>query len=78
MVRKGTNKKDSDYDICLIKESTEDLNKLEKRLYVDLHITGEAIDLIVSSPERFEASKNSKYSIFKEIENSGKVIYERN
>ena len=74
---KGTNQKYRDYDICVIKENTEDLNKLEKKLYVDLHSVGEAIDLIVSSPERYETSKESKYSIYSEIAKNGLVVYER-
>jgi hypothetical protein len=60
-----------------VSENTEDLNKLEKKLYVDLHSVGEAIDLIVSSPERYETSKESKYSIYSEIAKNGLVVYER-
>lgn len=73
----GTNKKDSDYDICVIKEPVIDLNSLEKKLFIDLHRTGEAVDLIVSSPERFLNSQEKKYSIFREIANKGKIVYER-
>ncbi|HRG45871.1 MAG TPA: nucleotidyltransferase domain-containing protein [Leptospiraceae bacterium] len=67
----------SDYDICVIKESNTDLNTLEKKLYIDLHDTKEAIDLILTSPENFDLAKNKQYSVFRVIYSQGKIIYER-
>ena len=64
----------SDYDICVIKESNTDLNTLEKKLYIDLHDTKEAVDLILTSPD---LAKNKQYSVFRVIYNQGKIIYER-
>lgn len=73
----GKSHKNSDYDICVIKESNTDLNTLEKKLYIDLHDTKEAVDLILTSPENFDLAKNKKYSVFRVIYDQGKIIYER-
>ena len=73
----GNYHNNSDYDICVIKESNIELNTLEKKLYIDLHDTKEAVDLIVTSPENFDLAKNKQYSVFRVIYNQGEVIYER-
>lgn len=51
---------------------------MKKNLYIYFNDIGDVLDLIVCYSEKFEASKNSKSLIFKEIANSGKVIYDQN
>jgi predicted nucleotidyltransferase len=74
---RGDSKKDSDYDLCVLKRNVEHRRKLAQKLYLSLYIVGEAIDVIVETPERFSDLKDNTFMIYKEIAKDGKVIYEK-
>jgi predicted nucleotidyltransferase len=68
----------SDYDICVIKEGIEhERNKYTKKLYIALHDVGEAIDLIVETPDRFPKLIEYKSYIYRHIQKDGLIIYEK-
>jgi len=74
---RGDSRKDSDYDLCVLKRNVEHRRKLAQKLYLSLYSVGEAIDVIVETPERFSDLKDNTFMIYKEIAKDGKVIYEK-
>lgn len=75
---RGDNHKDSDYDISVLKSGIEGENrKIKHRLYIALFEAREAVDLIVSTPEKFELSKENKYLVYKNIFEEGRIVYEK-
>ena len=73
----GESKPDSDYDLFVIKKEAEHRRKLAQQIYRSLYGIGIAVDIIVETPDRFEALKNNPFLIYKEIEKRGKVLYEK-
>ncbi|MCX9089529.1 MAG: nucleotidyltransferase domain-containing protein [Candidatus Methanoperedens sp.] len=74
---RGDNKKESDYDICVIKKDVSHRRKLAQQIYRFLYGVGVPIDIIVETPERFEELKDNPFMIYKEISKYGKVVYEK-
>ena len=74
---RGDNKKDSDYDICVIKRDVEHRRKLAQKLYRSLYGVRIPIDIIVETPENFDEFKDKSFMVYKEIAKDGKVIYEK-
>jgi predicted nucleotidyltransferase len=70
-------KKDSDYDICVIKKGISHRRKLAQQIYKFLYGVGVPVDIIVETPERFEELKENPFMIYKEISKYGKVVYEK-
>ncbi len=73
----GESKPDSDYDLFVIKKEAEHRRKLAQQIYRSLYGIGIAVDIIVETPDRFEALKNNPFLIYKEIESHGEVLYEK-
>jgi len=71
------NKKQSDYDICVIKRGIAHRRKLAMQLYRDLYGVGVPVDVIVETPETFEELKNNPFLIYHDIARQGRVIYEK-
>lgn len=74
---KGDNKKDSDYDICVIKKDVSHRRKVAQQIYRFLYSVGVPVDIIVETPEKFEELKDNPFMIYKEISKSGRVVYEK-
>ena len=74
---RGDNRMDSDYDICVLKHDVEHRRKLAQKIYMELYGVGEAIDIIVETPEKFEELKEDKFLVYKQIAKDGVVIYEK-
>lgn len=73
----GKNRKDSDYDIFILKRGitnerifTFTVNKalFDERIF-------EEIDIVASNPEKFEKNKNNPFMIYKDIYDQGVTIY---
>lgn len=75
---KGNYDKESDFDICVIKESVEHRRKCAQHIYKLLYGVGASIDIIVETTERFDEFKNNPFMVYQEIAEHGKVIYEKN
>lgn len=74
---RGDYKKDSDYDLCIIKKGVEHRRKFAQRIYSFILGVGAPIDVIVETPERFAELKDNPFMIYKEISSHGKVVYEK-
>lgn len=71
------NKKQSDYDICVIKHGVTRRRDLAMQLYRDLYGIGAAVDVIVETPDTYEELKDNPFLIYHDIARQGKVIYEK-
>lgn len=72
----GKAKKDSDYDICVLK------NNINRKLLLDklyrIGMDAEApVDIIVSTPRKFEKQKEKSYYVYYDVAKFGKVVYEK-
>jgi uncharacterized protein len=74
---RGDNKKDSDYDICVIKRDVEHRRKLAQKLYRSLYGVRIPIDIIVETPENFDEFKDDPFLIYKQISIDGVLIYDK-
>jgi predicted nucleotidyltransferase len=74
---RGDHKKESDYDICVIKKGVFHRRKVAQQIYRFLYGMGAPVDIIVETPEKFEELKDNPFMIYKEISKSGKVVYEK-
>jgi predicted nucleotidyltransferase len=74
---RGDFKKESDYDICIIKKDVEHRRKLAQQIYRLLYGVGVPLDIIVETPERFEELRDNPFMIYKEIAKYGRVVYEK-
>ncbi len=73
----GKARKDSDYDICVLKKNANRKALLDK-LYRRGISAGAPVDIIVASFKRYEELKDKFYYIHSDINKFGKVIYEKN
>lgn len=74
---RGDNKKDSDYDICVIKRDVEHRRKLAQKLYRSLYGVRISIDIIVETPENFDEFKDDPFLVYKQIARDGVLIYDK-
>jgi predicted nucleotidyltransferase len=74
---RGNYKKESDYDLCIIKKGVGHRRKLAQRIYRFLYGVGVPVDIIVETPERFEELKDNPFMVYKEISKYGRVVYEK-
>ncbi|WP_233504446.1 nucleotidyltransferase domain-containing protein [Methanoregula formicica] len=71
------NKKQSDYDICVIKRGITLRRDLAMQIYRNLYGVGVAVDVIVETPDAFDELKDNPFLIYHDIAHQGKVIYEK-
>jgi len=74
---KGTNRDDSDYDIFILKEGIDnerDITRAARKALYNHNII-EDIDLLASSPDKFEKNKDNKYMIYKDVATQGVTLY---
>ena len=50
---RGDAKKESDFDVCVLKKGVEHRRKLAQRIYRSLYGIGAPVDVIVETPEKF-------------------------
>ena len=74
---KGNAKEDSDYDICILKDSIKKRRQVTQNLYMEFFGSNLAIDLIVETPNRFEELKDNPYMVYKSINENGVLIYDK-
>ena len=76
----GDPRKDSDYDICIIKSIGLDSFKEESlRLYKKLRrsLSNEITDLVLYTPEQYEERKDIRLFVTYDISRKGIVLYEK-
>ncbi len=74
---KGCETKDSDVDLCIVKESDLPMHRRGREVRKYLYHSFVPIDILVYTPKEFEECKNDKYSFVYEINLTGKLLYAR-
>jgi predicted nucleotidyltransferase len=74
---KGEEKKESDYDICVLKEGIEHRRKLAQRIYRKLFGVGASVDVIIETPDKFNELNDKWFLVYSEIAKFGRVVYEK-
>jgi predicted nucleotidyltransferase len=74
---KGTQTRESDYDICVIKQGVKHRRELAMKLYCDLYGVGVPVDVIVETPETFAELKDNPFMVYHDIAHQGRIIYEK-
>ncbi len=80
---RGDHNKDSDYDILVLKEGVRPKERRRLAYEISKALLDEGlyakadIDVLVQSPERFQALKDRWDLIYHDIHREGRVIYER-
>lgn len=72
----GKARKDSDYDILVLKKNCNQKTLLNK-IYSNGIGAGVPVDILVNTPERFEELKTKLFFVYSDIAKNGKVIYEK-
>lgn len=72
---KGSNEKDSDYDILIVKSGIANKREISRKIYRNLLGTNASVDIIIELPEIIEKYKDSVGYIYKNILQEGKIIY---
>ena len=67
---------DSDLDLLVVEEGVH-RRRLAQRIYRNLIGVGQAVDIVVATPEDLERYGNSIGLIYKPALTEGKIIYER-
>ncbi|MBI5729580.1 MAG: nucleotidyltransferase domain-containing protein [Ignavibacteriales bacterium] len=75
---KGKSNFDSDIDLLVLKRGVKNRRELAQKIYLNFTDIGAPVDVIVEDPVEFEIKKKDPFLIYKEISESGKVVYERN
>jgi uncharacterized protein len=73
----STFSENSDYDLFILKKDITHKRKATQELYKLLYPTKLAIDLIIETPENFEALKNHNSLVYYQVDKFGKVVYEK-
>jgi predicted nucleotidyltransferase len=73
---KGKVKASSDIDLAIIKKTKENFIERLKKI-AKIVKTWEAVDILVYTPEEWEKNLNENHYFFKEIEKTGKILYEK-
>lgn len=73
---RGDAKKDSDYDILIIKDNIEDQRTTLRKLYRQMIGIEVGVDIILKTSKDVEKSKTMFVSATKEALNEGIIIYE--
>ena len=74
---RGDSRPDSDYDLLVVKDTTERTLKLEQRAYrAMLGVLGPA-DILVETPQRLNALRDATGCVYRDALKEGHVVYER-
>lgn len=74
---RGKGKQDSDIDLLVIKEGDYHKGKLIEDIYMNLVGVGEAVDIMVVTPQQIERYRDTGSMVIKPAMDEGKVIYEK-
>lgn len=72
---RGNFRKDSDYDLLVIKSGVEDEIKLARKIYRNLIGLDESADVMVEKPETIEQHRDNPGYIYKQALKEGVVVY---
>ncbi|MEO5572075.1 MAG: nucleotidyltransferase domain-containing protein [Bacteroidia bacterium] len=72
----GKARKDSDYDICVLKKKIKSRSEFIGKIYHGLNVNA-PVDIIATTISHFEESKDKWYYVYHDINKEGQVIYEK-
>ena len=72
----GRHRKDSDYDICVLKRNIRNRSRFVGKIYRRLGVMA-SVDVVVNTPVRFQQLKDKWFFVYHDIDKFGKVIYEK-
>ena len=72
---RGDQKETSDYDLLVVKSSTESDWTIEKALYKNFIDLGVPVDVLLTTPEKLEKHKDTVGYVYKDALKYGKVVY---
>src|SRR6266542_1370925 len=73
---KGKQKNNSDYDICVLRKKIKYSRRLAQKIYLSLDVNA-SVDIVVTTPSRFNQLKDKWFLFYSDIDRYGKVIYEK-
>lgn len=65
----------SDVDLLVIKAGRFDRRKLAQRIYLDMEGAGEAVDIVVVTPEDVERYRDTPWLVIAPALKEGRVVY---
>lgn len=68
-------RKDSDYDICVLKRNAKRKELLHK-IYRNLN-AGASVDVVLTTPSRYDKLKDKWFLVYSDVEKYGKLVYEK-
>ena len=73
----GKNRNNSDYDIFVLKSGITNERLIASDIYMALldFEVGTSVDIVASSPEKFEKNKDNPYMIYSDVNTQGITIY---
>lgn len=74
---RGENRKNSDIDLMVVKKGDYHKGKLIEEIYMNLVGVGQAVDVLIVTPEEISRYRNSRSLIIKPALDEGKIIYEQ-
>ena len=73
----GNSRKDSDYDLLVLKKGTKKNRAVTQDIYRHLRNIGAPVDIIVADLTKYERLKSDPYLIYIQAAKYGKVVYEK-
>lgn len=72
----GKAKKDSDYDVCVLKKNIKNKSSFLGNIYLNLS-AGAPVDVIATTTKKFEELKTKWYYVYYQVAKEGRVVYEK-
>jgi predicted nucleotidyltransferase len=72
---RGQMGRNSDVDLLVVKGGRYDKGRLTEKIYMNLHGSGEAVDVIVVTPKEVERYRDTRCLVIAPALREGRVIY---
>jgi uncharacterized protein len=72
---RGQMGRNSDVDLLVVKGGRYDKGRLTERIYMNLHGSGEAVDVIVVTPQEVERYRDTRCLVIAPALREGRVVY---
>jgi predicted nucleotidyltransferase len=72
---RGQMGRNSDVDLLVVKGGHYDKGRLTEKIYMNLHGSGEAVDVIVVTPQEVERYRDTRCLVIAPALREGRVIY---
>lgn len=72
---RGQMGRNSDVDLLVVKGGRYDKGRLTEKIYMNLHGSGEAVDVIVVTPQEVERYRDTRCLVIAPALREGRVIY---